>query len=417
MRETMRPVPWWHAVESVAPARPGNHQHGRNVRSNIALLTRSRTALLALAAAVVLAVGITGVGYASMSKTVTLSLDGETREVTVMGDTVDDVLEAEGIAVDQRDVVAPGVDSKISEGSSIAVKFARPLDLTVDGDQSRYWVTATDVSNAFEQLGLRFEQAELSTSRGAFIGRQGLDLDVVTAKDVTVKVADKKPAKETVTALTVGQALDELDVKVSKLDQVKPGPGATLENGDRIVFTDIKKVTRTANERIGYNVVEKADSSMLEGKTETVRAGQSGTREVTYAVTLKNGEVVKRKALRSTVTDRPVASIVRYGTKEPAPEPAPAPAPAAPAANYASGGTVWDSLAQCESGGNWAINTGNGYYGGLQFNLQTWQGYGGPGYPHEASRETQIAIATKLRDANGGYGAWPSCSAKLGLPQ
>ena len=78
---------------------------------------------------------------------------------------------------------------------------------------------------------------------------------------------------------------------------------------------------------------------------------------------------------------------------------------------------MWDQLAQCESGGNWAINTGNGYYGGLQFSLSTWRAYGGPGYPHEQSRETQIAIATKLRDANGGYGAWPACSASLGLPQ
>ena len=76
----------------------------------------------------------------------------------------------------------------------------------------------------------------------------------------------------------------------------------------------------------------------------------------------------------------------------------------------------WDAVAQCESGGNWAINTGNGYYGGLQFNLGTWQSYGGTGLPSEASRETQIAIATKLRDASGGYGAWPGCASSLGLP-
>ena len=76
----------------------------------------------------------------------------------------------------------------------------------------------------------------------------------------------------------------------------------------------------------------------------------------------------------------------------------------------------WDTVASCESGGNWAINTGNGYYGGLQFNIGTWQAYGGSGLPSNASRETQIAIATKVRDANGGYGAWPGCAAKLGLP-
>jgi hypothetical protein len=82
------------------------------------------------------------------------------------------------------------------------------------------------------------------------------------------------------------------------------------------------------------------------------------------------------------------------------------------------GDTVWDALAQCESGGNWAINTGNGYYGGLQFSLATWEAYGGSAYaayPHEATREEQIAVAERLRAARG-YQPWPACRAKLGLP-
>ena len=88
----------------------------------------------------------------------------------------------------------------------------------------------------------------------------------------------------------------------------------------------------------------------------------------------------------------------------------------ATAANATTSTSTWDALAQCESGGNWSISTGNGYYGGLQFNLGTWQAYGGTGLPSNASRETQIAIATKLRDASGGYGAWPACASSLGLP-
>lgn len=86
---------------------------------------------------------------------------------------------------------------------------------------------------------------------------------------------------------------------------------------------------------------------------------------------------------------------------------------AAAPANAASGST-WDALAQCESGGNWAINTGNGYYGGLQFNLGTWQANGGSGNPASASREAQIAVAERVL-ASQGWGAWPACSAKLGL--
>jgi len=72
----------------------------------------------------------------------------------------------------------------------------------------------------------------------------------------------------------------------------------------------------------------------------------------------------------------------------------------------------WDAIAQCESGGNWQSNSGNGYYGGLQFDKQTWNAYGGSQYaglPSQATREQQIAIATKVRDARGGYGAWPVC--------
>jgi len=84
------------------------------------------------------------------------------------------------------------------------------------------------------------------------------------------------------------------------------------------------------------------------------------------------------------------------------------------APEYSSGNTVWDRLAQCESGGNWAINTGNGYYGGLQFLLSTWRSVGGSGYPHQNSREEQIYRAEKVLDASG-WGAWPACARKLGL--
>jgi hypothetical protein len=76
--------------------------------------------------------------------------------------------------------------------------------------------------------------------------------------------------------------------------------------------------------------------------------------------------------------------------------------------------SVWDRIAACESGGNWAINTGNGYYGGLQFTLGTWRAHGGTGMPNEASREEQIAVAQRVQ-ASQGWGAWPVCSVKAGV--
>jgi LysM repeat protein len=80
---------------------------------------------------------------------------------------------------------------------------------------------------------------------------------------------------------------------------------------------------------------------------------------------------------------------------------------------FAASDSTWDRLAQCESGGRWNIDTGNGFSGGLQFTASTWKAYGGSGSAHNASREEQIAVAERVL-AGQGWGAWPSCSRKVG---
>ncbi|MGQ0831347.1 MAG: transglycosylase family protein, partial [Microthrixaceae bacterium] len=74
---------------------------------------------------------------------------------------------------------------------------------------------------------------------------------------------------------------------------------------------------------------------------------------------------------------------------------------------------TWERMAQCEANGDWAANTGNGYYGGLQFSLTTWESYGGSGYPHESSKARQIEIGKRLQAAEG-WQAWPRCASALG---
>ena len=89
--------------------------------------------------------------------------------------------------------------------------------------------------------------------------------------------------------------------------------------------------------------------------------------------------------------------------------------PRGPAATYGDPNdpATWDRLAQCESGGNWRLNTGNGYYGGLQFSLATWRNVGGTGYPHQASKAEQIKRGQILQ-ARAGWGQWPHCARQLG---
>ncbi|HEX7633183.1 MAG TPA: transglycosylase family protein [Candidatus Saccharimonadales bacterium] len=129
------------------------------------------------------------------------------------------------------------------------------------------------------------------------------------------------------------------------------------------------------------------------------------------------------QVLRVPTADEQVTPRALPASPVPASAPAPVAAPAAPTtkavpavapAVSSAGDGVWDRIAACESGGNWGIDTGNGFYGGLQFTLSSWQAVGGSGSPNEASREEQISRAQMLQGRQG-WGAWPACTAKLGI--
>ncbi len=115
-------------------------------------------------------------------------------------------------------------------------------------------------------------------------------------------------------------------------------------------------------------------------------------------------------------TPEVTAPVSQTSETPPPTPPQPTPTTTATASDVSStpGPSVWTQLAQCESSGNWSINTGNGYYGGLQFTLSSWQSVGGSGYPNQASESEQIALGQTLQ-ARQGWGAWPACATKLGL--
>jgi len=375
------------------------------VRQKLARISKSKTALVGAAAVAAAAVIGTTVGYASMGTDVTLNVDGHIEHVTATGDTVGQVLSDQGISLQSHDEVAPAVDQPVSDGTTIAVRYGKPLQLNVDGTTSTYWVTATDVRGALNEINRSFDRAHLSVSRGAGITRDGLRITVATPKTLTVVIGGKHAVHQTIPAVTVKQALKALGVTLGKHDLVRPGLHHVLGDGDKLVLTRVRILQKhIAGEAVAYSTVTRDDSSMLEGHSTVIRAGHDGRRNVTYRIVFRNGHLVARTVISQEMLRDPVAQIERVGTKTVA------------TSNFAGGNSVWDKLAQCEAGGNWATNTGNGYYGGLQFSLGTWQAYGGSGLPSNNSREEQIRIATKVRDASGGYGAWPACARSLGLP-
>ncbi|ROR90022.1 resuscitation-promoting factor [Nocardioides aurantiacus] len=381
------------------------------MRARLEHLTKNKTLLVGLAVAVLLGIVGSASAYAGMSKTVTLSVDGERQQVRTFAGSVSDVLAAEGIETGKHDSVVPGPEADVRDGSEIAVRLGRPLTLAVDGEEKTLWTTATKVSSALSQLGLRFGGAALSVSRGTEIDRSGLALEVTTPKKVVLKYGPEKAKRHDLPVSTVGELLAETGVEVDRNDVVRPSRGTELEDGDRVVVVKRgEKTKRVADETIQSGTVRREDDSLAKGRTETVREGRDGVRDVTYKTSFRNGKAVRTVVVSSRVVREPVDAIVKVGTKvEPVAPAAPA-APSTPAASV-GGGSVWDSIAACESGGNWAANTGNGYYGGLQFSLGTWQAYGGSGMPHQNSREQQIAVAERVAAAEGGYGAWPHCGA------
>jgi uncharacterized protein YabE (DUF348 family) len=331
---------------------------------------------------------------------VTLTVDGKSQTVRTFGHTVGDVLDDKGIHLGSHDVVLPSATSPLVDGSEITVRYGRELRLAVDGQQHTYWTTATTVSSALGQLGMRYPNAALSTSRSASIDREGMALRIATPKRITVKVGTGKPHKRVVAAFDGKDALDRLGVRYDANDKITPKAGHLLRKGDKVVLTKVGVAKRSVKgETMPFPTIRREDSSMTQGTTETIRSGRTGVRDVTYRVIRHNGKVVKRIVLTQHVYEQPRAAIVKVGTK-------------APAANYAGGNSVWDRIAACESGGNWAANTGNGYYGGLQFSLGTWRAYGGSGRPDQHSRAEQIAVAERVRAAEGGYGAWPVCGKR-----
>ena len=383
------------------------------------MISRNAKILAATGAAVLLTGG--AVGATQLDKAVNVSVDGTATSAHVFGSTVADVLDSQGIAVKPGDVVVPAADAAISDGDTITVKYARMLKLTVDGKTRQIRTTETTVDGALLALGLRGEGARLSVSRSQTIGRQGLSVAIVTPKAVTVTVDGKKRTK-TVAAGTVGEALTQLGVRLGKADKVNPPVTTRLTSGAKIAVQRVQTKDSTVTESVAFATTRTKTNDLFTDQTKVSRSGVDGVRTVTVRSTVVDGKVIGKKQLSSKVTKAPVSRILLVGTKA-RPVAAPA-APAAPAPSASTGGStsgaglnlarasMWDQIAQCESSGNWHINTGNGYYGGLQFLTSTWLGYGGGDFASRAdlaSREQQITVANRLY-ADNGISQW-QCKA------
>ena len=343
-----------------------------------------------------------GVAVAS-HKTVTLTVDGAPITVTTMKSKVIDVVRENGFTVGERDDLFPAAGTAVHDADTIVLSRSRPVQISLDGQNSKeVWTTASTVQDALAQLSMT-DTAPAAASRGTRVPLAGMSLPVVSAKTVRI---DDGGAIRTVrlAAPNVAGLLDAAGVPLQQRDTVVPAAASPVVDGMQIQVTRLR-IDKVTQQMPLAPVAQRIDDvTMNMSRQVVVDPGTPGVQDVTFAVAKVNGVETGRLPVANVVVSPARDSVLRVGAKPGTEVP--------PVTNSAA----WNAVAQCESGGNWAINTGNGFFGGVQFDQNTWERQGGLRYAQRAdlaTREEQIAIAEVTR-ARQGWGAWPVCSGRVG---
>ncbi|MDK8799903.1 transglycosylase family protein [Corynebacterium coyleae] len=350
-------------------------------------------------------VGGAGTALASQ-KQITVDVNGEETNVRTYASDVAGALQSAGVDVDPQDLVYPAPGEKISRGDTVTVRTAKPVAVVVDGVSQQITSTASTVGELLEEAGV-------TSAAGVDIDRdetvtEGLNVDVTTPKIVALRDGGNL-TYVSAAAKTVGDLLSARGVTFDSDDRLNHALADAIVPGMEIVLDRVNTIDRPETVAVEEPAEYIDDDTLDEGTEEVREEGVQGEKQIIHRTVTVNGVVESEGVAEEKETKKGKPAVIARGTKPTGNTGAAAPAVA--------NGSVWDAIAACESGGNWSINTGNGYHGGLQFNPGTWAAYGGTAFAPTAdlaTREQQIAIAERTQAAQG-WGAWPACTARLGL--
>lgn len=300
------------------------------------VLSRAST----IAAVAVVAGGSLGAGALHIE--VTADVNGTSTEMSAFGTTVGTILERNGIAVGENDLVSPGLDARVDDGDEIVVRHARPLTVNLDGTETTHWTTALTVDEALTDLDVRADGAVLSADRSQAIGRDGTELDITTPKQVTVTIDGKVAFDDVTTAATVGDLFGDLGWPVTARDVLSHNGSTPLTDGMAIDWVNKDYTEVSEASAVPHGTVEQKTGDLFAGEQQVETEGVNGQKTTVYGVEWTSYQESGRTALSEKVTKEPVDEVVLVGTKErPAPEPEPARASAddSAAENSASDGS------------------------------------------------------------------------------
>jgi uncharacterized protein YabE (DUF348 family) len=349
------------------------------------------------------------VAFVGNNKTITLNVDGKVSSVQTFGGTVGQVVKSANLELNPADRVSPSVDASVQDGTVINVNKAKEVKVSLDGSEKTVNTTAQDVAGLVTELGVA-SASSVSVPKDAQLSIAGSYVSISTPKTVSL-VADGKVETATTTAATVGKVLEDAGLVLGANDRSSQPVNAHVVNNMVIKVSRVDTgQTAVTTEDVPFETVTSESGELLKGEKEVTQKGAAGKLEKTFKLVLVDGREASRTLVSEAVTVQPVAEKVTVGTKpKPVAQAAPAASPSAgtntgAAAPAMMNEAMWDKIAQCESTGNWSINSGNGYYGGLQFDIQTWIGAGGGAYAPNASLATkaqQIDIANRVYAQRG----------------
>jgi resuscitation-promoting factor RpfB len=353
----------------------------------------------------------------------TLTVDGQTRQVWTTATTVERALADLGQNPSAFKLSADRSRAIPIDGLTVTALTLHTVTLANRGGAAATVSTAaTTVGALLAEQGIAIGAADRVTPAVDVPLTDGAAISVVTLPTVSLAVGTDPAVSQVVEGATVGDALAAAGVTLGADDTVIPAVATPVTDGLQIVVTRISYQTTTQTQDVGQPADERQnDGSLAAGTTTVVQQGQPGSVEITLRTTVTNGQAgAPDEVSRRTLTEA-VATITKVGTKQatavqpaavqpaqqlaaaaPPPEPVAAPAPAP--SNSGGWSVNWDAIATCESGNNWSINTGNGYYGGLQFDIGTWLSNGGGQFAPRAdlaSKDQQIQIAERVYAARG----------------
>lgn len=234
--------------------------------------------------------------------------------------TVEKILQDAEIILNDGDEVSPAPDTKISEEQKIVISRKHTVSLTIDGETKEVSIVGGTVSDLLEQEGITLaEKQHVNHEMDEYL-TDGMEVKIFYLFNIEVTCDGKTDEQET-EAETVGDVLAELDIALGADDRVTPAVTEAVTDGMKIVVERVTFGTFVETEEIEYETVYENDSSLAKGKEQVSVGGENGEKEVTYKITYVNGVEESREVEEETVAKEPVNKVVKVGTKEETPAP------------------------------------------------------------------------------------------------